>query len=454
MTMFLLFGLVTAATGIAYFEFRVDIGSEEAFDFFELKRQIEPHENGAFALAGLEAPKSHEDFILWAKEKYKRNRNKTYRRYSSEQMEIAAQRLIDSHNGKELAPPPLREVEDFRWPEEPKHFVCWFPGHVADARFDESCISDKELEQLIVQNLFFLDRYREAISYRNVDFYSGPSAPNLAITINKLFVIEMWSRRKSLNFDDLVLISRNLAYWKKITDQNLLSTIELAGSLINYRLALSLFHELTALYPELLDTYIELEGEFQAALINQDLYDRIARAEYQIIARELCINAEFEFEQAHCKDLSPRLMKPKRSVALMYQRRPIFDKCSNPIEDDSESEFEEEYLWKILTWIRPGNLQGRAYVYNIYGNFFNFCSILDSYKKINDAIGLFKLGADLISLNYSKYELSTYLSSKPELLKVKDSHALYEWDELHGAIKYIENSEYGSRTYEIVVIRQ
>ncbi len=446
----LIAALLIAGVSIFYFEFYVDVGSRESIEFFTYTSHIEKEENGAFALASIGAPEFVENPLVWAHQRFESTQNVTHRERMRAQFEIMAQRIINHQNGQEL--PPLPEAqEDFREPENNKHFACWMPGYRSTENMDRNCISKGEFVQLISDNDFFLRRYRKAIQYEAADFNAGPAIDFLTISVNKLFISKIWFNRNSLKSDQLRDVIRNLAFWKNITDKYPQSSLSFMISLLHYRLSLVLFFEVSALYPEILTQFVEEEGEFKIGEINQNLYDRFAKSAYLEVAKELCINKEFEFKSEYCHDISQLFFKVKRTVQLMYENRPIYDQCLKSISKASIEDPYADFKLKLRSWLRPGNYQGRVLVYYIYNSSFDFCKTLKIYQTTNELIGLFKLHSKIMSIRTSKKEIGLYFSENPDELKIEGSNRVYEWDAANEVIRYVEQSEYGNRVYEMHV---
>ena len=193
---------------------------------------------------------------------------------------------------------------------------------------------------------------------------------------------------------------------------------------------MTLFHEINLLYPELLDIYIASEKNVINVDDIQEMYDRIAMAEYKFLARELCLNKKFEFDQNICQDLSTYLVKPLRTINYFYNNRPKLKKCRN----FERSKYEFTNLKAIL---RPGNFHGRIVGINLHNDSYTgLCDLTENYivrKKINN---LLKSASILKPLKLNKHEITKYISSKSELIQIWNSDSGYIWNEETGIISF------------------
>lgn len=424
---------------ILLWEFLYDSASQEAKEFYSYASNTEINRNGAFALYAIAAPVSHPDPFQWAVNEYAVENKMPRRLQWEKEINLIAKELF-----KENKSPITSEKFKIEIPTY-KYIDCHFPSLI-EYDIDENCFSPQQLLELLDSNEIALKRYINAIQFTEIDSYSGPQIGPEALNANKLFVLQMWQKRSELTDEDLQLVSRNLVFWMQNTNKNILSTIPFAISSINASYAMTLFHEINLLYPELLNIYIASKKEVVNDDDIQEWYDRMAIGEYKVLSRELCLNKKFEFDQDTCQDLFISLVKPLRTINYLYKNRPKLNKCKK--FERSNNKFAV-----LKSLLRPGNFHGRIVaIHLLNSSYIGLCDLEENYivrKKIND---LLRLATTLKPLKLKKYEVKNFISSKSELIQIWNSDSGYSWNEETGIMSFTTEKKFGSRTYQFKIV--
>jgi len=433
------FALVAFVSALVYFEFIYDVYPADEVSFFSMASPSEGNEKLTSLLYGLNAPDSVSNIQDWG-----------YEKKISEIGGAAVNKFnrAAESSGKGREGNPFEAEINIKFIDGPYHHLCWQPSGEA---YKNNCINRNDLSELLVSNEMILSRYEKLITDQENNFDTYLNLRASLIEISKQLSIKIWLKKESMSHDDLKLVSWFLYFWKSVIDNSYLDGVDFNVALVNYGIAIRLFHSTVLRYPQILNLYRKSFGEFEPLPIEQSLMDRIAIADFLMIDKTLCLRERFEANTTRSKcneSIDLAFLKQGRTIRLMYDIRPQISQC-NYLEKLENIELIDSPWVKIKALARPGNYIGRLYALGIFVKPGSICSSINAYKFYNELFGLYQLYLNLKSLGYTEADIDEIKRSDPALFKIPNSTDYYEWNSSTKAIILRREGPYGEKIYSL-----